>query len=260
VKNATASAKKLKALLKSIDAEPSSEDTPREPLEQLVYAFLLYDTTRKQADQAYPRLMRAMVDINDLRVSDPSDIVAAVGDRYSRALERATNLKTALHSIYLKEHACTLEPLNEMSKRDARQYLESLEGVNPFVIGSVMLLGLGGHAAAVDEQLVRYLKRDDVVDEDATTQEVQAFLEHQVKAAEGLEVHDKLRTYAEATGGGAGSSAGSSKKTSRRSTKKTTKTTSKKPSKKKTTKKTSKKSSKKTAKKTTKKSATRSRS
>lgn len=258
MKNATASAKQLKTLLNSIAAEPSGEDTPSEPLEQLVYAFLLYDTTRKQADQAYPRLMRAMVDINDLRVSDPSDIVAAIGDRYSRALERATNLKTALHSIYLQEHACSLEGLKEKSKRDARQYLEGLEGINPFVVGSVMLLGLGGHAVAVDEQLVRYLKRDEVVDDDATMQEVQAFLEYQIKAAQGLEVHDKLRTYAEATGGGAGGSASSTKKkTTKRTTKKTSKSTSKK-STSKTTKKTSKKT---TSKKSTRKrTTTRSRS
>lgn len=257
MKNATESAKKLKSLLAGIKPEPTGETAPREPLEQLVYAFLLYDTTRRQADQAYPRLMKAVVDINDLRVSDPADIVLAIGERYSRAVERATAIKYALHSIYLKEHDCTLEHLKEQSKRDARQYLEQLDAISPFVVASVMLFGLGGHAVAVDEQLARYLKRDEIVDEQATLPEVQSFLEHHIKAAEGFKAHDKLRTYAEATGG-----AGESKKKTTSRTKKTTgdsrRTTKTTAGKKTTKKKTATKAA--TKKSSTKKSTTRSRS
>jgi len=231
VKNATAYARKLRGLLRKVKAEPAPSPPPTDPLEQLIYAFMLWETTRRQADQGYSRLMRTFVDINELRVSDPVEIMQGFGDRYSRADERALRLRETLNSIYNAEHAVCLDGLKDKSKRDARAYLESLNGIVPFVSASVVLHALGGHAIPVDEQLAAKLKRDGVVDEDATIEEIQSFLENNIKAAEDARAHDTLRTYVE-TGGPA-----TTKKTSKPTSRKTTRKTSKKSTKKKTTKK-----------------------
>lgn len=237
MKNATAYAKKLRGLLRRTKVDVPVESRHTDPLDQLVYAFLLWETTHRQADQAYNRLMKHVVDHNDLRVSDPADIALAIGPRYSRIDERAVRMRDALHGVYLANHAMTLEPLNDMSKRDARVFLDSLDGMVPFVSASIVLYALGGHAIPVDQQLVAKLKRDQIADPDATLEEIQAFLEHQIKAAETLKATAELRTYAESSGGTTKTTraAGDSRRTTKKSTKKTTKNKTTKRSTKKTT-------------------------
>jgi len=224
VKNANEYAKKLRALLDRQAAEPFAEEMPLEPLGQLIYAALLWETTRKQAEQGYRRLMSRVVDVNELRVSDPSEIIAALGPRYSKVGERAMMLRQTLQAIYEREHAVDLKPLIAMPKREARQYLETLEGIEPFVAASVLLISLEAHAVPVDEQLVRKLKKDGIVDEEADLDDARSFLEHHIKASEGLEAHCRLRTYVE------GGSGGETRRTTRKKT--TTKKSSKKASKK----------------------------
>lgn len=234
MKNATAYAKKLRGLLRRCKAGDLAPTPHADPLDQLIYAFLLWETTQRQADLAYGRLMKQVVDHNDLRVSDPADIVKAIGDRYSRADERAVRLRSVLHAIYLGQHVMSLEAVKAMSKRDARSYLEGLEGMVPFVAASVVVHALGGHAIPVDEQLLSKLRRDGIVDEEASIVDVQAFLEHQIKAAEAQKAIAQLRSYAESGGGTSRAPASrtavkstsrapakSAKKTAKKSTKKT---------------------------------------
>jgi len=246
VKNATEHAKKLRGLLRRTRTQ-YDEKQPTDPVSHLIYAFCLWETTRRQAHQAYNRLMKQVVDANDLRVSDTGEIVNWLTDRYSRAQERVMRLREVLHAIYVREHGVTLDHLFDKSKRDARAYLESLPGMVPFVAASVMLNALDGHAIPVDEQLVARLKRDDVADPDASLEEVQAFLEHQIKAADALKANAQLRTYVE-SGASAPASSSRSTKTAKKTTKKSAKHTTKNAGKRstKTAKKTSKKKSTKT--------------
>ena len=227
MKNATAYAKKLRGLLRRTRAVPPPHEPPTDPIQQIIYAFLVWETTRKQADGAYGRLLRAFVDINELRVSDPVEIMQAVGERYSRLDERALHLRETLNAIYNAEHAVCLDALKDKSKRDARAYLDALSGMVPFVSASVVLYALGGHAIPVDDQLVTKLKKDGIVDDQATLAEVQAFLENNIKAAEGLKAHDTLRSYVE-TGGAAAATRRSTKRPTKKSTKKPTKKTTRK--------------------------------
>lgn len=217
MKDATAYAKKLQALLNKLKG--SADDVARydDPLDQLVYSFLLWETTARQADSAYTRLVKRVVDHNDLRVSDPAEIVAFIGNRYGRVDERAVRIRDSLHAIYLREHVMSLDQLKAMPKRDARAYLDELEGMVPFVSASIVLLSLGGHAIPVDEQMVRALKREQVVDEQADLPDVQGFLEHNIKASAGVKAFVRLRNLSEASGGGK-----TTKKTSKRSSKKKT--------------------------------------
>ncbi len=243
MKNASVYAKRLASLLRTLKgAVDAPEYEPTPPVEQLIRAFLQWETTSRQAEPAYNRLMRHMVDHNDLRVSDPQDIADALGDRYSRTEERAVRLRLVLRDVYDREHAVSLERLQEMAKRDARAYLDELTGMVPYVSASVMLLSLGGHAVPVDEQLVAKLKKDEIVDPDATLDEVVAFLEHHIKAADGVRAHFLLRGYIEQSI--SPRSARRTRKTTKKTTKRSTKTT-KKTTKKSTNKRTTKRSTKK---------------
>ncbi|MBI1369771.1 MAG: hypothetical protein GC162_14085 [Planctomycetes bacterium] len=231
MKNASDYAKHLSKLISYLHKSASEREVPeRPPLEQLVHSFLCWESSHNQADQAFVKLMREVVDFNDLRVTDPAQIVAIIGSSYSRAEERAYRLSRALHAIYRKEHAMDLSRVKELPKREAREYLEGLEGMPPFVAASVVLLSLDGHAMPVDDQLLDRLKRDGIVDEEATMAEVQSFLETHIRAADGIVAYVLMRAYVERPikfDGGA----------PRKTTKKSTKKSTQRPTKKSTTKK-----------------------
>lgn len=249
MKNATEYAKKLRGLLRRTKAADEPAARPDDPAQMLVYATLLWETTTKQADAAYVRLMKQVVDLNDLRVTEPRELADMFGSRYAMAEQRAETLCQVLNGLYLIEHGMSPEKLTEMPKRDARAALDAIEGMPPFISAYVVLHGLGGHAVPIDDQLLGKLQRDGIVDEEADITEVQAFLEHQIKAADADVAVAKLRTYAEA--GGAGGRSTASKKVTRN---KTTKSSSKKSAKNKSTKKkVTKKKTTRTRKKTTRK-------
>lgn len=198
MKNNAVYAARLSKLLKELrrSAEPAPAPQ-RTPLEHLIYAFLAWNTTRNQADQAFNRLKRASVDLNDLRVTDPVEIAEILGTRYSKASERAQRLVLVLRGVYQVEHAMEMERITAMPKREARSTLEQMPGMVPFVSASVLLFGLGAHAIPVDDQLVARLRADEVVDPEATIEQVQSFLEHNIRADDAVASHQLLRPYAE---------------------------------------------------------------
>jgi endonuclease III len=246
VKNATEHAKQLKSLLATVRKQVDlPEPFEMEPLSQLIFASLCADATTDQADAAYSALIEAMVDLNELRVTDPVDLVAIIGRGYPLAEFRIHHLSRVLHAVYQREHGMDMSSVKSMAKREARAYLEELDGITPFVAASVMLLSLGGHAIPVDRQLHARLEKDGVVEDGSELADVQSFLEHHVRADDGPEAYHLLRAYVEQ-----GIPFGNRKKTTRKKTaKKVEKKTAKKVVKKTTRKKTAKKVAKKTAKK-----------
>jgi endonuclease III len=198
VKNASAYAKRLSQLLGKLRKAVVVKELPkRSPLEQLIYSFLEWNCTRKQADNAFKRLQLATVDLNDLRVSDPDELVEIIGRNYHLADQRMVHLKNALNSIYRLEHGMALESLAKLSKRDARAYLDKLDGMVPFVSASVVLNSLEGHAVPVDDELRKRLAADSVVSPYAGNDEVQSFIEHHVRADQAMETFQLLRAYVE---------------------------------------------------------------
>ena len=191
-------AKRLQKLLKKLKPHAEvPEASDRNPVQHLIHAFMVWNASQSQADKAYESMLESVVDLNDLRVSDPIDIVEMIGSKYPLAEVRAHRLKMALHGVYVAEHATELKSLGAKSKKDARQFLVTLDGMVPFVASSVVLLSLGGHAIPVDDDLLDRLKEDGVVDPDMGLEGAQAYLEHQVKASQSLETYYMLRSYVE---------------------------------------------------------------
>ncbi len=104
MKNASKYAKKLSILLRQLKAKVKDMEMPEkvDPIETIVRAFLISETGRHQANQAYVRLMRYVVDFNDLRVTNTEELVSVLGDRYSRLEERVIRLRRGLEDIYEK--------------------------------------------------------------------------------------------------------------------------------------------------------------
>lgn len=225
----------LADLLAALDkSKLPDEPEPREPVGEFVYSFLLDDALQTRADHAYKRVTDAVLGWNELRVSTPDDVALLLGKTYPNVAERSERLTRAMDHVFRAEHELSLAPAMELSKRDGRKYLESLDGMTPFVAARVSLLVLGAHAAPVDERIRSALAAAGAIEPDLDCERASAKLERAIKSADGVRAHAQLVAWADDPGSGPAvgrpksrptGSAGPSKKRATR--KKTTKRPSK---------------------------------
>ncbi len=187
----------IHALLKKLRPKYAPAETPtqEDPLRQLLYSFLLWETVSSKADAAMRRIEDSIVDINELRISLLDEVTAMLGERYPNCEERARRLQSTLHSIYLNEHAISLEGLVKMPKKESKKYLAALEGIPQFVAARVTLLSLGGHAIPVDERLLERLVGSGVFEEGVDAAKAASSLERAIKATDGVDAHLTLQAW-----------------------------------------------------------------
>lgn len=196
MKNASQCAKRLSTLLKKIaDAPVEQPEASQDPIEVLVYSFLLWESTQSKAAAAYKSIVESVVDFNDLRVCMPQEILEIIGPRYPRGLDRCQRIRAVLRDVYCREHAVNLDRLGSKNKRDVRKYLDSLEGIVPYVASRVMLIAFGAHAMPVDDQLRTQLIEAGAADTSAENAELSTWLERQIKASDAVTAHHALQAW-----------------------------------------------------------------
>jgi len=183
-------------------ARPELEIRPGEPMtdpvcQELVWAYLVWEAGPKLARAAMAKLCESFVDLNELRVCLPSELAAFFGTSYPLAMERGDRLRATLNDIFSREHAVTLASLPAMNKRDARAYLDSLEGIPPYVAARTMLVGLGGHAFPLDERLMAVLLREEALGEAGDIVSASGWLERQVRSGEAARALFALEAHAD---------------------------------------------------------------
>jgi len=233
---------KLSALLKQLkrayrDAEASAPEDATDPVHHLLWSALLWDASQTKARAAYKKLTDAAADLNEFRVLLPAEIAELLGPRYPNVDERAARIRMLLTDVYNREHDVTLASLEKTQKREARKYLETLEGATPYISARTFAVGLDGHAIPVDSRLLEKLVAAGVAEEDADPAAVSGSLERAVKAADTIETIALLETWASDPDDPVAQAARPAakktprKKAGRQTTKKTTKKTAKKTSK-----------------------------
>ncbi len=202
----TEAGKKFAALVKRLHAahdvpptDPSQVGRPEHIsplLWQLVLSILAWECSPARAASASAKVHAAVVDYNEMRVCLPEELAGMIGDRYPRARERAVRLRSTLSDIFRRQHAVSLDHLPAMNKRDARAYLESLEGCPAFAAARVALLELDGHAVPVDERLLECLASEGAVPDGSTPASASAWLERQLRAGEARATYLMLEAWA----------------------------------------------------------------
>ncbi len=193
-KNAT----KLNALVKKYaSADPPEWPDQDDPVAVLVFSFLLWETTSEKALIAYRHIRSSVVDFNELRVCMADEIQDIIGVRYPGGIDRCHRLRATLRDLYSREHAVTLEAVSTLGKRDVRKYLDSLEGIVPFIASRVALLSFDAHAIPVDEQLRARLIDEGVIGDAVDLAETISWLERQIKATEARQAHMALQRAVE---------------------------------------------------------------
>lgn len=161
-----------------------SVDEATEPLEQMLVGILAECASLHKATVLFKRICQSMVDLNELRVTPPRELAELIGTNVSLAEEKAERIVSALNAIRQRQDTLDLSFLKQRGRREAREYLESIEGVGRSAAAWVMIHSLGGHAVPVDDLTLYVLRKEEVVDPSADAAEVQGFLERHVAAAD----------------------------------------------------------------------------
>ncbi len=172
-----------------------------EPLRALGEGVVGVACGEEQARRAIDNLLSTMVDWNEARVSSASEVHGALGGAVPDGLRCSQRLLAALRAVYERENQMSLDRLETMGRREARQYLEELEGVDEYATASAFLWGLGGHGIPVNDRLLEKLRKADLVHANATRAEVQAFLERHVAASDTKEFCIVMRSFSVPTEG-----------------------------------------------------------
>src|SRR3954470_2197509 len=188
MKNAGKHADDLRALMKRLTKEHKpAERQAQEPLKALVRGAMSYDVADARADEAMRAIDREFVDLNELRVATDLEIQEMLGQKYPEIERRVAMITQSLNNIFEREHTLSLDRLKTISKRDARQFIRELPDIHPFVEAYVMLFGFDGHTFPIDEEILGYLREEETVDEDASLEDAQKFVEHNLSAEQ---MHD----------------------------------------------------------------------
>jgi endonuclease III len=194
MKNATKHAEEMRSLMKRLLKEHKPEPRqPQEPLQALVRAAMSFDVPDAKADEAMRHIEREFVDLNELRVATDLEIQELLGTRYPAIERRVEMITRSLNNIFEREHTLSLDRLKTVSKRDARQFLRELPDIHPFVEAYVMLFAFDGHAFPIDDETLEYLREQGIVEDGATLDDAQRFIEHQLKADECYDLYAAMR-------------------------------------------------------------------
>jgi endonuclease III len=185
MKNATKHADELKSLIKRLAKEGKpAPRTPQDPLQALVRGAMSFDVPDNRAEEAMKVVQREFVDLNELRVATDLEVQELLGNKYPAIERRVAMITQSLNNIFEREHTLSLDRLRTLSKRDARQFLRGFPEIHPFVEAYVMLMSFDGHAVPVDELMLDYLRRLEIVDEQTSLEDAAKFVENHLKAEE----------------------------------------------------------------------------
>lgn len=189
MKEGTRYAVRLKEEYAKLRRTVGSPEVPEldEPLLRLGYATLGLTWGEEEAARAIDRALNTLVDWNEMRVSTPLQVLEATRYPLKDGRDRCATLIRVLQSVYNCENEMSLSRLRGMPRREAKHYLEQLNGSDPYIVASVVLWGLGGHAIPVNDRFLSALREADVVHPTADRAEVQSFLERHVSATDAKE-------------------------------------------------------------------------
>jgi chorismate mutase len=190
---------------------PGASVTPDPLLNELVVSMLLWESSISHAAKAIERIDEELVDLNELRVCLPEELASIMGARMPKSVERAQRLIAVLNEIYERENELSLASLGEMNKRDAQEYLSSIDGLPVYASARVILFGMDWHAFPLDERLAKLLSAEGVISQGESVEHQNAQLERGVRASDSARAYSLVEHWAQNERGSSRSSRSRSK-------------------------------------------------
>lgn len=155
-------------------------------MNELMVSMLLWESSVSHAQKSIEGIQSNLVDLNELRVCTPDELITIFGARMPKCSERVLRVLSVLNTVYNLENSLTLEHLREKNKRDVQAYLTGIDGLPQFVIARVLLIGLGLHAFPLDERIAKNLVSESVLSSGTTLDQQAGQMERLVRASDAL--------------------------------------------------------------------------
>lgn len=188
MRGATQCARRLRALFNTLRSKLGKVSAPTsgDPVTQMILGILSRDVPESRARSALDLLRGMVVDYNELRVIPPIELADMIGD-YPDVRLKCEDISRSLNRVFARNHVISLAHLADMSAKEIRAYLDSIDGLEDYTRARIRLLGLQHHAIYLDEAMWAYAKQEEIIDKRCPLAEAQAFLERQIRPEEALE-------------------------------------------------------------------------
>ena len=200
MKDSKTYAQKISKLYRALKKGPKIKTKSfDDPVDAIVYAIISENMESESARSIYKKMEDHFVDQNDLRVSREEEIMDVFGGKNEEANKTAKLLRKVLGAILEKYESVGLTKLKEMGKRQAKTELQAIECLSPFVVNYCFLTSLAGHAIPLTEQMIEFLKDEELVHPESTDEQIEGFLERQISAANAYEFYTLLKQESKKT-------------------------------------------------------------
>jgi endonuclease III len=174
--------KKLFSVLKKGGEKPK-KPAYQDPVEAIVFAVLSENSTEASVKTALKKIQSHFVDFNDMRVARTEEIVEVIGPDIAEAEKCSVRLTSILNAIFQKYDCLTLEDFTNTGKKVAKELLGKFNGMTSFVSNYIMLTVINAHAVPLTEKMIQYLKAYNIVDPESDNEQIVAFVEKLISAA-----------------------------------------------------------------------------
>ncbi|MFH1149275.1 MAG: endonuclease III [Actinomycetota bacterium] len=154
----------------------------RDIVHELVHAVLSQNTSRRNYNLAYARLIESFPAIEQLAAAPVGRIERAIKPG-GLSYQKSAAIKEILARIQQERGDLSLEFVRDMKVTEAREWLTSLPGVGPKTASVVLMFADGRKVLPVDTHVLRTSKRIGLIDSDATAEKAQEILEEIVPPA-----------------------------------------------------------------------------
>ncbi len=199
MKNSQEYARKIQKLYRSLKQSyvKAKSVTYERIIDVLVYGCLSEYLSESAAKAALKKLEEHFVDINEIRVSRPTEIAELLETDKATAKKVSLRLINTLMGVFNKYNTLSLETLQKLGKKPARQVLVQIVGEDGFVVDYCMMTAMGGHSIPLSESMVEYLKEYKMVHPETGREDIQSFLVRQIPAKNGYEFYCFLKQESE---------------------------------------------------------------
>lgn len=159
-------ARRIERLLRKEYGEPPKRKA-EDPINVLVRTILSQNTTDTNSRRAFDTLKMRFPDWNAVRLAPARKIERAIRIG-GIARVKARRIKKILSQIHASYDRISLQPLCEMTAKEASTALLAFEGVGPKTVNCVLLFGCGMDALPVDTHILRISKRLGLIPESAS--------------------------------------------------------------------------------------------
>ncbi|MGE3180337.1 MAG: hypothetical protein AB7N71_01805 [Phycisphaerae bacterium] len=204
MRGATLAAKKVKKAFAELKKAHGKQQEPGigDPIQQLLLGVFSRNAPENKAREAVEKLQGMVVDFNELRVTPVTELAQAVGGS-SEMRRKCEDISRALNAIFAIEFAVSLDRVAKLPKRESREFLTGLDGLDAYSRARIRLYGFGHHAIPLDEAMWAVCREHELVDPECTLEESQNFLERQIPDGQAFEFVALLRKQAWADKGNA---------------------------------------------------------